>query len=100
MNRNKLLEKFLRGKRKYSNTENMIGKDYNKEQEYKIFLKVLEQKAKTAICINKVDENMKFVGEYVERYPKIHLVKVYEDSEKKLYRVDIKEGWESYKNIR
>ncbi|NFL43148.1 hypothetical protein FDB50_15520 [Clostridium botulinum] len=60
-----------------------------KEKEYNEYLKLLEEKAQNAIRITKKNDNLKFLGQYVEKHPVIHRVEVYEDNDKKAYRLDL-----------
>ncbi|WP_252249147.1 hypothetical protein [Clostridium sp. VAP23] len=54
------------------------------------YLKLLEEKAKGAIPINEISDNLRSLGQYVEEYPQIHRVEVFEDDDKKIYRLDLK----------
>ena len=47
---------------------------------------------------NIIGKKYRVKGEYVEKCPEQHLVKIYRDSEKKLYRLDIKDGLENIEN--
>lgn len=58
--------------------------------EYKFYLKSLKEKAKDAIRITQISDNLRYLGQYVEEYPEIHCVDVYEDDDKKIYRLDLK----------
>lgn len=61
-----------------------------KEKKYNEYLKLLEEKAKDAIRITKKSDDLRFLGQYAEKHPKLHRVEVYEDDDKKIYRLDLK----------
>lgn len=61
-----------------------------KEKEYNEYLNLLKAKAKDAIHITEISDNLRSLGQYVEKYPEIHCVEVYEDNDKKIYRLDLK----------
>lgn len=66
------------------------GKTYNQNLEYEFYLKLLEEKAKDAIPITETSDNLRSLGQYVEEYPQMHRVEVFEDDDKKIYRLDLK----------
>jgi len=75
--------------------ENQTTKIYSdnlseREKEYEDYLSVLKEKSINAIHISEKNDDLKFIGVYRDDYPKIHMVEIYEDINKKVYRLDKK----------
>lgn len=70
--------------------ELVLGSILSGKTAYKDYLNILKEKSENAIRITVQNKDLKFLGEYVDEYPEMHIVEVYEGINKTVYRLDKK----------
>jgi len=73
-----------------SKNKHMIQNKLSKRKKYDNYINSLKEKSKNAIRIVKKNDDLIFLGQYREDYPEIHIVEIYEDHDKTVYRLDKK----------
>ncbi|APF25318.1 MULTISPECIES: hypothetical protein [Clostridium] len=74
----------------YSKNKHMIQNKLSKRKKYDNYLNSLKEKSKNAIRIVKKNDDLIFLGEYREEYPETHIIEIYEDHDKTVYKLDKK----------
>ncbi|WP_243249070.1 hypothetical protein [Clostridium botulinum] len=74
----------------YSKNKHMIQNKLSKGKKYDNYLNSIKEKSKNAIRIVKKNDGLIFLGQYREEYPETHIVEIYEDHDKTVYKLDKK----------